>query len=349
MRREDEVEALVEQWLKDEARPMPPRVLEAVRDVVPRTSQRGRSWPFASERWGRWYPRVGVAAAAILVLVAGPVAVDRLRTLLPGPAGAGPGILEPSPSPSSSPFAAASPSPASSPTTNASAISDPFTGAWSTLDLDGSPMTLTFAGEGPTRTVVVEDLRATGCAGLHWTADGIGTIAGLSIHVVGSSGCSGQPTAIGYDTTWTYDPAQGTLRALADATGGETLVWTLGPAKPDAFSGTWTATGIDGTTMTLSLSGSGMTRDVAYVDQRAPECRPAADFSAAGIGTIGSVLGDGRFIKVSFHGSCAGGVSPRDYVEKYKYDYVTGTLLGPLAPLEIGGNPLPQTVAWRRG
>ena len=208
-------------------------------------------------------------------------------------------------------------------------------------------MTLTFAGEGPTRSVVVEDLRATMCAGDRDVSDGVGTIEGASIHVIGSGGCAGRPRDRAVDVTLTYDSAAGTLGSPGDSSG--TFTWTRGAVKPDAFSGTWIATDIDGSSMTLSFGGSGMTRDVSFVDDRTTYCDPVAAFSAVGTGTIGSVLGDGRLIMVSLHGSCAGGASPKDYVEKYKYDYVTDTLVGPLTPLEIGGDPLPQTVTWRRG
>jgi hypothetical protein len=100
--------------------------------------------------------------------------------------------------------------------------------------------------------------------------------------------------------------------------------------------------------MTLRFGGSGMTRAVSFTDDRTIDCGPGAAFSAEGSGTIGSVLGEGRFIRVSLHGSCPGGVSPRDSVAKYKYDYVTDSLIGPLQPLEIGGSQLPQTVFWHR-
>jgi len=355
MNPEHDIESRVERWLKAEARPMPPQVLTAVREVVPRTSQLGRLGPIASERWSRWYGRLGLlAAAAVLVIVAGPAAFDQLRTILHWPDGVGQGVIAPSPSPAASPPPSASPSPAASPTTSPSASPsaspDPFTGTWSTIDVDGSPMTIAFDGNGPTRNVVVEDLRASTCAGEHHVTDGVGTIEGSSIRVVGRGGCAGRPKDLALNVTWTYDPEAGTLRTPADwVTGLGTFSWTRGPVKPDAFNGSWIATDIDGSSMTLSLSGSGLTRDVSYVDDRALDCSPGAAFLAQGSGTIGSVVGDGRFISVSLHGSCAGGASPKDSVEKYKYDYVTDTLIGPLTPLDIGGDPLPQTVTWRRG
>jgi hypothetical protein len=284
-------------------------------------------------------------------MVAGPTALHGLRSILSSPEGMGAGVDAPSPDVSANPpvEVSASPDASASPLAEGPVATDPFSGTWSTRDVDGSPMTVTMEGEGGTRTVVWEDLRATGCAGDRYITDSVGTIQGASIQVVGLGGCAGKPMDQAFAATWTYDPTTGTLTTPSDWTEGVgPLTWTRGPAKTDAFLGSWVATAPDGSPMTLSLAGVGMVRNVSYVDDGASRCSPGTAFLAAGTGTIGSAFRDGRFISVAFHGSCADGASPTDYVEKYKYDLVTDTLVGPLAPLEIGGDALPQTVTWRQ-
>jgi hypothetical protein len=358
MNPERDVEIRIERWLKDEAQPIPPRVLGAVREVVPRVSQLGEHRFLFPGQWSRWYDRVALAAVAvILVIVAGSNALDQQRSIPQGSRDGVPGTgvasptadASPSPTAEASASPTASPPPSASPLAEAPAPSDPFGGTWSARDVDGSPMTVTIKGDGPTRTVAWEDLRATGCAGDRYITDSVGTIQGASIQVVGLGGCAGKPMDQAFAATWTYDPTTGTLTTPSDWTEGVgPLTWTRGPAKTDAFLGSWVATAPDGSPMTLSLAGVGMVRNVSYVDDGASRCSPGTAFLAAGTGTIGSAFRDGRFIRVAFHGSCADGASPTDYVEKYKYDLVTDTLVGPLAPLEIGGDALPQTVTWRQ-
>jgi hypothetical protein len=339
-----DVEARLGRWLKDEAAPMPAHVLEAVRDALPRASQLGEPRFTVPRPWDRWYGRLGLAAAAaILVVVGAPAAFDELRSILRWSSGAGPSLVVPSPSPSARPTPEAS-----APATAEPAGADPFTGRWSSIDVDGSVTTLSFEGSGLTRTVVTEDLRATGCAGAHYINAGSGTIAGLSLHAVGSGGCAGQPIDKPFDQTWTYHPEAGTLTApLVGIEGADVYTWTRGETV-DAFSGVWGATGVDGSPLTLTFGDSGMTRDVTFVDGRSSYCAGGGAYTATGTATIGSVSPDGRYVTVAVHGSCSGGGSPGNSVEKYKYDFATGTLIGPLAPLSVGGNPLPTTVTWQR-
>lgn len=83
MTSERDVERRVEEWLEDEARPMPHDVLEGALEAVTRTSQVGtrRFGP----AWLSSRSMVVVAAATVLILVvvAGGLAVDRIGSLLP--------------------------------------------------------------------------------------------------------------------------------------------------------------------------------------------------------------------------------------------------------------------------
>lgn len=345
MNPERDVEARIERWLKAEAAPMPAGVLEAVRDALPRVSQLGEPRLVVPRPWDRWAGRVALAAAAaILVVVGGPTALSELRSIMSWSNGTGPQIVVPSPSPSGGPTPVATqPS-----TPDPSITADPFSGTWSTVDVDGSVISLSFEGTGPARTVVWEDLRATGCGGAHYINAGSGTIAAGSLHVVGSGGCAGRPLDQPFDETWTYHPEAGTLTApLVGIEGADVYTWTRG-AKVDAFSGVWVATDVDLSSLTLTFGNSGMTRSVSFIDDRSSNCPGGAAYSATGTATIGSVTPDGRYVTVTVHGSCAAGGSPNDTVQKYKYDFVTGTLIGPLDPLSSGGGPLPTTVSWHR-
>jgi len=83
MRHDEEIERLLEDWLEDEARPMPRDVLENALESVARTAQAGtrrRGYGWLSHR------PMGVLAAAtllVLVVVAGGLAVDRFGALFP--------------------------------------------------------------------------------------------------------------------------------------------------------------------------------------------------------------------------------------------------------------------------
>jgi hypothetical protein len=83
MRSDDEIERLLEDWLGDEARPIPHDVLESALEAVSRTRQEGprRIGPV----WLRSRPMGLLAAAAVLILVvlAGGLTVDLVGSLGP--------------------------------------------------------------------------------------------------------------------------------------------------------------------------------------------------------------------------------------------------------------------------
>jgi hypothetical protein len=83
MRSDEEIERLLENWLEDEAQPMPRDVLENALESVARSSQDGRR-P-TGPAWLRSRPMGLLAAAAVLILlvVAGRLAVDRIGSLPP--------------------------------------------------------------------------------------------------------------------------------------------------------------------------------------------------------------------------------------------------------------------------
>jgi hypothetical protein len=82
MRSDQEVERLLEDWLTDEAQPIPRDVLENALESVARTTQT-RTRTLA---WG-WLrgPTGAILAAAILILVivAGGLTIDRIGSWLP--------------------------------------------------------------------------------------------------------------------------------------------------------------------------------------------------------------------------------------------------------------------------
>jgi len=63
--------------------------------------------------------------------------------------------------------------------------SDPFTGAWKAIDLDGSAMTLAISGGGPTRHVVLFDVSCGSCDPSGYPTVGLGTgdVIGDALHV----------------------------------------------------------------------------------------------------------------------------------------------------------------------
>jgi hypothetical protein len=308
-----DIEAKVERWLSEDAPPMPDHVLEAVRVAVPRTGQVRGADRFDVWAWTRPFGRVALAAAAVVLLVlAAPVGFELLRSIGPSGPPVGPGTSaspptmtpEPTPTlvPTSSPEPKPSPEPAPSaePTSEPPSTSDPFTGTWSTIDIDGSLMKVSFSGTGVARDVAMVDLRATVCGGGTWTGAGPGTVDGDSIFVEGSASCVDGEKNVNFTPTWTYD---GSSRTLQDPDG---LRWTRGELM-EAFGGVWQATDSDGSAMTLGFSGSGLTRDVEYFDELATgECDPAVSYTLTGTGTIGTVSGQGRLITVDFFGGCTG-------------------------------------------
>jgi hypothetical protein len=220
----------------------------------------------------------------------------------------------------------------------ATAAGSPFTRSWSAVDVDGSVMTLTFVGTGETRTVAYVDLRATTCGGDVYEFTGEGTIVGNVIHVDGSGGCVGDPAGP-FEGTWTYQPDSDTLW-------DGWVSYHRGNRARDAFLGVWKATDVDGSMMKLTFRGSGLERWVTYRDNLASACDPHAPFRAHGTGVIGSVVGQGMYITVSLDGRCVRGASIDVPDAKYRYDYLTDTLRG---PLDLDGNEIFGAVEWHRG
>jgi hypothetical protein len=218
------------------------------------------------------------------------------------------------------------------------ATGDPFTRTWSRVDVDGSVETLGFAGSGDSKTFAYRDERATSCGGGAFASSGSVDVTGNTATFDGSGGCVGGATGpVG--GTFVYDPGTGTIDD------GSGPLWHRGNGAREAFSGVWRATDLDGSAMKLTFKGSGLERHVTYVDELATSCDPDAVFMSSGDGTIGSTPGQGRYIRIGFHGGCIG-QAMFDYDEAYRYDVGTDTLRG---PLDLDGNELPYTVDWHRG
>jgi hypothetical protein len=219
---------------------------------------------------------------------------------------------------------------------------DPFRGQWSAIDIDGSRMQVSFSGSGQTRAVSLVDRRSTVCGGIPQSATGEGVVGDDQIDITGTIACAGSVDAEDWTATFVHDAASA---KLFDGF----VVWGRGDAGLEAFLGTWSATDVDGSSMSLQLGGSGLTRSVVLVDDLATgACEPDAAITLKGDGLIGSVLGDGRFIAVDISGRCAGGGAFVSAVSKFEYDASTNTLVGPLEPLEIGASPTAWTVVWHR-
>jgi hypothetical protein len=83
MRSDEEIERLLEDWLTDEAQPMPHDILESSLESVARTAQTGTR--HSAVDWLRRTPMGIVAAVVVLILVvaAGGLALDRIGSWLP--------------------------------------------------------------------------------------------------------------------------------------------------------------------------------------------------------------------------------------------------------------------------
>ncbi|MBI3750578.1 MAG: hypothetical protein HY263_02830 [Chloroflexi bacterium] len=219
------------------------------------------------------------------------------------------------------------------------AASTPFVGTWYAIDVDGSQQRLSFSGAESSAFVYV-DSRATYCGGAPIRAEGTAAVTATQAELTGLMGCAGEPLADSFSATLTYDATAGTL---SDGL----LTWSRG-RMPEAFLGLWRATDVDGSAMTLSFGGTGLTRDVAYFDAIATSCDPDSSFAATGTGLIGSVPGDGRFIHVWLTGQCEASGATIATNDKYEYEVATNTLRGPLVPEPIGGSDGPGTVIWHR-
>jgi hypothetical protein len=338
-------DAELTEFLLERAGRLPDRAFEAV-DAAARTTPQLRAVPAELPMQRRRLdPRALLAVAAVVVVAVGLTVggyLPDLRNLV----GAGAGSARPS-----GLQTAAGPAtpPPSTPELSAPTEVDPFSGTWSTLDEDGSQMTLVFDGTGSTRSVHVTDLRATLCAGGPYRWEGTGPVTGNEIEIIGVAGCTAQAQSRPFSTTYTYDAASGTLRSPVNFRNGDHVTWARGPIPLDAFRGRWVATDIDGTTLELILEGSdGLDRSVRYHDEHAQFCTGEPGYTAEGQGRIGSVEGDGRFLRATLIGSCDDGSSPREWDHKYEFDWATGTLIGPLVPLEIGGTRGIEAVVWSR-
>jgi hypothetical protein len=220
------------------------------------------------------------------------------------------------------------------------AASDPYRGMWQAIDVDGSSMHITFSGGGAVREYSFTDERATFCGGDAYGAEGAGTVTGSDFNGVGIAGCLASGLNDPGGVAFTYDAATGTLF-------DGVLTWYRGN-QVEAFLGVWKTTDFDGSAMSLSFGGSGLARDVGFADDAAAFCEPDAPMTGSGEGLIGSVPGDGRFILVSLTATCVDADGEFSSVDKYEYDYTTDALIGPLAPLEVGGEPTPSTLVWHR-
>lgn len=333
-------------FLVERAGRLPDEVLDAV-DVAVRTTPQVRA--VATElpmQRRRLDPRPLLAAAAVVVVAVG-LTLGGYLPDLGRLVGLGTGSSRPSGVPTVS--VPSTPPPEATPQPSSPTEVDPFNGSWSTLDPDGSQMTLVFEGAGQTRLTRIADLRSTTCGGDAYFWQGTGTIDGGSIEVVGAGGCAGKPQDEPFAETYDYDAASGTIRGDTEFQGPITLVWSRGPLPLEAFRGRWVATDIDGTSLELVLEvADGLEREVVYHDTHAQFCTGLPGYTARGTGTVGAVLGDGRFLRVTLTGACDDGSSPREWEHKYEFEWATGTLIGPLAPLEIGGTRGIETVVWTR-
>jgi hypothetical protein len=82
MRSDHEIERLLEDWLEDDARPMPHEVLEGALEAVARTPQAGVGGLFGRQRSGL----VGILIAGgvlALTVLAGGLAIDRIGSVVP--------------------------------------------------------------------------------------------------------------------------------------------------------------------------------------------------------------------------------------------------------------------------
>lgn len=219
----------------------------------------------------------------------------------------------------------------------ASGASDPFTRTWSRIDVDGSRETLTFDGSADLKTFAYRDERATSCAGDPFESGGSVDVDGDTATFDGTGGCVGGPSAP-VSGTFAYDANAATID---DASG---VLWHRGNGAREAFLGVWKATDVDGSDMKLTFRGDGLVRDVTFVDELATSCDPDAVWMAQGTGTIGSTVGQGRYITTLLHGGCIG-AEQGDFGGEFRYDVETDTLRG---PLDLG-NELPDTVDWHRG
>lgn len=320
---DDRLDPELEALLSDRAGALSSEVLRAVDAEVRRTPQAGPSLFERRVRFTR--PRWELASAAtVAILVLGLAAIAELAPGLFGPMSSGAGTPA-----SSSPAPVAS-SPAGS-----------LAGLWSTVDVDGSVMTVTLLPVGEGWDVTSVDTRASACGGGALVSHGTALTAGGRIEAAMRGGCVGLPTPSGaMPTVWTYDAATDTLRTDATVAGVPIeFTWRRGANVADAFSRTWVMDAA-GETRSLRLSGSGLSRAVTYLESGSSRCGGQA-FQAAGSGAIGRQIGEGRILTVALVGGCPGASSGFDW--RFEYHVESDTLVG---PLDATGGSLPETGSW---
>jgi hypothetical protein len=127
----------------------------------------------------------------------------------------------------------------------ASTAQSPFTGTWQAIDVDGSLMTFTVSGAGPSVHWVLHDHYATGCVkilgapGGNAILQGSATIAGATITWSGDSfRCEGGvsfpiPVGGGPSYQFFYDSTTDTMFSTLASWGQETTWYRIGkPLEP---------------------------------------------------------------------------------------------------------------------
>ena len=102
----------------------------------------------------------------------------------------------------------------------ASAGADPFSGTWTSIDLDGSNQKVTFTSSGYAWQVDYYDDRATACAGSPARASGSATASGNTLAGSFTAVCESGATLGTFPLKFTFDPGTG---MLTDSVG---VVWT---------------------------------------------------------------------------------------------------------------------------
>lgn len=320
---DDRLDPQLQALLSDRAGALSSDVLRAVDAEVRQTPQAGTT---AFERRTRFpRPRWELAAAAtVAILVLGVAAIAEIA----------PGLFGPEP-----PDAGTSASSSAAPV--ASSLTGSLAGLWSTVDVDGSVMTVTMLRAGERWDVTSVDTRASACGGGPLVSHGTAPVADGRIEAEMVGGCVGLPTPGGATPSiWTYDTATDTLRTEATVGGAPIeFTWRRGADVADAFSRTWVLDA-GGETRSLRLSGSGLSREVSYLDSGSSRCG-GQPFQAAGSGTIGSQIGEGRLLRTALAGGCPGASSGFDWT--FEYHVESDTLVG---PLDASGGSLPETGSW---
>jgi len=326
---------LLRDFLTRRAGSLPDGVLHAVDAEVARTRQvRLAPTELPLQRRTHRWPLIA-AAAGVIVLV-GVVAMGQLLPSRPGFGG------QPSRSPAQS-----SPPPETLPPT-AAVVPSPTTGTgspagmWSTLDVDGSPMTLSVSTSGSAWSVSWVDLRGTNCAGSIFLAQGAAIWDGSTLTVDGTGGCQGATPDVPFHATIAFDPAADTLTEhdLPSYLGLIDNVWRRDPTPADAFDGAWKA--VTAPVRALSLDGTGLVRNVRIVEAASALCGGQA-YEATGTGSIGTTSGEGRFLTVTLTGGCPGETG--DSTVKFEYMFGTNRLRGPLSAT---GESIATTIEWER-